>query len=123
MFEASFRETLEALEAIRVDSRTGRDVQVEEGEDGLAPEIRDHFHSDAAGAPATPFYCDQNQRRPSPLELAAAAEAGLLSANPRFINFYLAVQRFPSHIHHRPAQLVKQHPGGLVTGQPELPLE
>src|SRR5882724_12995127 len=76
MFEASFRETLEALEAIRVDSRTGRDVQVEEGEDGLAPEIRDHFHSDAAGAPATPFYCDQNQPRPSPLELAAAAEAG-----------------------------------------------
>src|SRR6266404_3643467 len=87
MFEASFRETLEALEAIRVDSRTGRDVQVEEGEDGLAPEIRDHFHSDAAGAPATPFYCDQNQRRPSPLELSAAAEAGLLSANPRFIDF------------------------------------
>lgn len=30
MFEASFRETLKALEAIRVDGRTGRDVLAEE---------------------------------------------------------------------------------------------
>ena len=116
MFEASFRETFKALEAIGVDGRTARDILVEEREDGLAPEIWNHFHSDAAGAPATPFYCDQNQRRPSSLELSAAAEAGLLAANPRFINFYLAVQRFPSHIYHRSAELVKQHPGGLVTG-------
>ena len=32
---ASFRETVKALEAIGVDGRTGRDVLVEEGEDGL----------------------------------------------------------------------------------------
>jgi hypothetical protein len=46
----------------------------------------------------------------------------LFAANPRFINFHLAVQRFPSYIHHRPAELVKQHPGGLVTGQTKLSL-
>src|SRR5271169_3763631 len=37
--------------------------------------------------------------------------------------FYLTVQRFPSYTHHRPTELVKQHPGGLVTGQAEVPLE
>lgn len=57
-----------------------------------------------------------------PLELSASAEAGLLAANPRFINFYLAVQRFPNCIHHCPTELVKHHPGGLVTGQTKLPL-
>ena len=80
------------------------------------------FHSDAARAPAALFHCNQNQRRPSPLELSAPTETCLLSANPCFINFYLPVQRLPSSIHHRPTELVKQHPGGLVTGQTELPL-
>ena len=100
----------------------GEMFSVEEGDDGLALEIWDHFHSDAARAPATLFHRNQNQRRPSPLELSASAETGLLAPNPCFINFYLAVQRLPSYIHHRPAELVKQHPGGLVTGQTELPL-
>jgi hypothetical protein len=48
MFDPSFRETLKALEAIGVDGRTGKDVLVEEGDDGLALEIWNHFHSDAA---------------------------------------------------------------------------
>jgi hypothetical protein len=122
MFEPRVRETLKALEAIRVNSRAGRDVLVEEGDDGLAFEIWDHFHSDAARASAALFYGNQNQRCPSPLELSASAETSLLAANPSFINFYLAVQRLPSYIHHRPAELVKQHPCGLVTGQTELPL-
>jgi hypothetical protein len=122
MFEPSFREALKALEAIRVDDRARRDVLVEEGDDGLGLEIWDHFHSDAPRAPATFFHRDQNQSCSSPLELSASAETGLLAANPRFINFYLAMQRLPSYIHHGPAELVKQHPGGLVTGQTELPL-
>src|SRR5437588_405431 len=122
MFEPSFRETLEALEAIRVDGRTGTDVLVEEGDDGLGLEIWDHFHAGTPRALATLFNRDQNQRRSSPLELSASAETGLLAANPRFINFYLAVQRLPSYIHHGPAELVKHHPGGLVTRQTKLPL-
>lgn len=122
MFEPDFRKTLKALEAIRVDGRAGRDVFVKEGNDGLGLEIWDYFHSDAPRAPATLFHCDQNQRRSSPLELSASTETRLLAANPGFINFYLAVQRLPSYIHHGPAELVKHHPGGLVTRQTELSL-
>ena len=84
--------------------------------------ILDHFHSEATRAPAAFFHRNQNQRRPSPLELSASAKTGLLAANPCFINFYLAVQRLPSYIDHRPAELVQQHPSGLITGQTELPL-
>jgi hypothetical protein len=116
MFEAGFRETLKALEAVRVDGRTGRDVLAEEGDDGLGLEIWDHFHSDAPRAPATLFHRDQNQRGSSPLELSAPAKTGLLAANPRFINFYLVVQRLSSYIHHGPAEFVKHHPSGLITG-------
>src|SRR5215471_6984461 len=57
-----------------------------------------------------------------PLSCRLPRRPALLAANPRFINFYLAVQRFPRYIHHRPAELVKQHPGGLVTGQTKLSL-
>jgi hypothetical protein len=123
MFEPSLRQAQKALETIGVDDRTGRDILVEERDDGAALKIWDRFHADATCTPAAPFHCDQNQRCPSPLKLSASTEASLFAANPRFINLYLAVQWFPSHIHHRPAELVKQHPGGLVTGQAELPLE
>ena len=96
---------------------------MEEGDDGAALEIWDRFHADATRTSATPLHCDQNQRCPSPFELSAAAKASLLATNPGFINLYVAVQRLPSCIHHGSAELVKQHPGGLVTGQAELPLE
>jgi hypothetical protein len=122
VFEPDFRKTLKALKAIRVDGRAGRDVLVKEGNNGLGLKIGDHFHSGAPRAPATLFHCDQNQRRSSSLELSASPKTGLLAANPGFINFYLAVQRLPSNIHHGSAELVKHHPGGLVTRQTELSL-
>jgi hypothetical protein len=72
MFEPSFPETLKTLEAIRVDARTGSDVRLKEGDDGLGLEVRDHFHSDAPRGSATLFHRDQDERRSSPLELSAS---------------------------------------------------
>src|SRR4029453_6143299 len=106
MFEPGFRETLKALQAVRVDGRAGSDVLGEEGYDGLGFEIWDPLHSDAPRAPATLFHRDQNQRRSSTFKLPTSAETGLLAANPRFIHFDLAVQRLPSYIHHGPAEFV-----------------
>ena len=60
MFEPSFRETLETLEAIRIDGRAERDVLMEEGDDGLGLEIGDYSHSDAPRGPATLFHRDQD---------------------------------------------------------------
>jgi hypothetical protein len=45
MFEPSFRQARKALEAIGVDGRTGRDILVEEGDDGVALEIWDYSHA------------------------------------------------------------------------------
>jgi len=95
---------------------------LEEGDDGSRLEIGNYFHSDSPRSPATLFHRDQDERRSSPFELSASAETGLLAANPRFINFYVAVQRLASYIHHGPAELMKHHPCGLVTGQTKLPL-
>jgi|RhiMetdeSRZDD1v2_1073273.scaffolds.fasta_scaffold666679_2 hypothetical protein len=47
VFETSFRKTLKALEAIRVDGRARREVLGEEGNDRLGLEIWDHSHADA----------------------------------------------------------------------------
>jgi hypothetical protein len=46
MFEPSFGQARKALEAIGVDGRTGRDILVEEGDDGVALEIWDYSHAD-----------------------------------------------------------------------------
>jgi hypothetical protein len=46
MFEPCFRQARKALEAIGVDGRTGRDILVEEGDDGVALEIWDYSHAD-----------------------------------------------------------------------------
>ncbi len=75
------------------------------------------------GSPTTLFHCHQDQGGAPILELSAAAETGLFAANPRVINLYFAAQRLPSRIYHRPAELVKHHPRGLVAGKTELTLQ
>jgi hypothetical protein len=54
--------------------------------------------------------------------LPTPAQPGLLAANPRVVNLHLTAQGFPSGVHHRPTEFVKDHPRGLVTGKTELTL-
>jgi hypothetical protein len=70
----------------------------------------------------TLFHGHQNESRSSILELPAPSQSGLLAANLPVIHLYLAAQGLPSRIPHRPAEFVKHHPRGLVTGKTELTL-
>ena len=80
------------------------------------------MHASSTGRLTTLLHCHEDESRSSILELSAPAQPGLLAANPRLINLYLALEGLPSHIHHRPAQFVKHHPRGLVAGKTELTL-
>jgi hypothetical protein len=86
-------------------------------------EVGNHIHASSTGRATTLFHGHQNESRSSILELPAPLQSGLLAANPRVINLYLAAQGIPSRIHHRPSELVKHHPCGLVSGKTELTLE
>ena len=82
-----------------------------------------HAHADSTGSLATLFHSHPDESRPPFFKLSAPPESGLLAANPRVINLYLAAQGFPSRIPHRSAEFVKHHPRGLVTRQTELALQ
>ena len=123
MFKAGLNETCETLEAVRIDGGTRCNVAGKDRDDRAALEVGNHVHADSTGGLTTLFHCHQNESRSSIFELPAPTQPGLLTANPRVINLNLAVQGFPSRTHHRPAELVKHHPRGLVAGQAELPLQ
>jgi hypothetical protein len=120
VFEARLGQTFEALEAIGVDSRSGSHILSEERNDGLGLEGWNHSHSNTSGALASFFHRHKDERRSPPFELSASSQTGLLTANPRLINFYLAVQRLTKRVHHRPSEFMKHHPDRLVVGQTEM---
>ena len=82
-----------------------------------------HRHAHAARFGATFLDGDQHQRGVAALQLAAPAQPGLRTADPRVIDLHLAVQRLASRIDHRAPQLVQQHPRRFVPTKAELPLE
>jgi hypothetical protein len=122
MFEASLNQTDETLEAVRIDGGARCNVPGKYRDYRAGLEVGNHVHASPTGRVTALFHGHQNESRPSILELPAPFQPGLLAANPRVINLYLAAQGVPSRIHHRPAELVKHHPRGLVTGKTELML-
>jgi len=121
--DAGRGQSVEALERIGVQRRAWRDVVRDERVNGGLLHVRERRHSDATRGLAAFFDRDQHQRRFAPFQLAATTEARLRTTNPGVIHLDLAVQRLPRRVHHGAPQFVQQHPGGLVTTQPELALE
>jgi hypothetical protein len=111
------------LRPVGVDGRSGRNILSKERDDGFGFEVWNHFHAKTPGAFASLLHCDQDESRTPSFELSASSQTGLLAANPRLINLYVAVQWLPSYIYHRPTELVKHHPYRLVARQAELPLQ
>jgi hypothetical protein len=122
MFETSLSKTCETFEAVRIDGGARRNVSGKYRDYRAGLEVGNHVHASPTGRVTTLFHGHQNESRSSILELPAPFQPGLLAANPRIINLYLATQGVSSRIHHRSAELVKHHPRGLVTGKTELML-
>ncbi len=116
-------ETCETLKAVRVDGGTRCNVAGKYRDDRAGLEVGKHVHANSTGGLTTLFHGHQNESRSSVLELPAPPQPGLLAANPRVINLYLAVQGLPNGIHHRPAEFVQHHPRGLVAAKTELTLQ
>src|SRR5207248_481751 len=122
VFKAGLNETCETFEAIRIDRGTGCNVPGKYRDDRAGLEVGHHVHASSTGGLSTLFHGHQNESCSSILELPAPTQPGLLAANPRVINLYLAAQGLSSGVHHRPAEFVKHHPRGLVPGKTELTL-
>ena len=82
VFESGFREAAEDVETIGVDCPARSDVLLRKGMMVWALKIRYHFfiRTRPESAPAL-FHRDENQRRPSALELPASPETRLLATN------------------------------------------
>ena len=104
MFKAGLLETFEALEAVRIDGGTRCNVPGKYRINVLALKSN-HVHASSTGRVTTLFHGRQNESRSSILELPAPLQPGLLAANPRVINLYLAAQGAPEP--HSPS------PGGV----------
>jgi hypothetical protein len=124
MFEASLNQTCETFKAIRIDGGARCNVPGKYPDYRAGLEVGNHVHASPTGRVTTLSHGYRNESRSSILALPAPFQPGLLAANPRVINLYvyLAAQGVPSRIHHRPAELVKHHPRGLVTRKTELTL-
>jgi hypothetical protein len=123
VFEPCLQKTCEAFEAVRVDGGTRCDVPFKKRYYRAGLEIGNHAHAGPTGSPTALFHCHQDEGGSPVLQLSAAAQTRLFTANPRVINLHLAAQRIPSRIYHGSAEFVKHHPRGLVRGQTELTLE
>jgi len=123
VFETGLGETSKAFEAVRVNGGTRCDVPCDKRYYRAGFEIGNHAHARPTGCPTTLFHCHQDEGSSPILELSAAAQTRLFTADPRVINLHLAAQCIPSRIYHRSAEFVKHHPRGLVRRQTELTLE
>jgi hypothetical protein len=123
MLKARLNETCVTFESVRVEGRTGCNVPRDGRDYRAGLEVGNHIHANSTGSSTTLFHGHQNESRSSLLELTAPLQSGLLTTNPRIINLHLAVQGFPSCIHHRPAEFVQHHPRSLVPGKTELTLQ
>jgi hypothetical protein len=95
MFKASRNKTGETFETVRVDRGTRCNVPRKYRDDRAGLEAGNHVHASSTGRVTTLFHGHQNESRSSILELPAPAQPGLLAANPRVINLYLAAQGLP----------------------------
>jgi len=118
-----FVQTREGFEAIGEDRRTGSNVLGEEVVNRCRFEVGEDRHADAPRGCPVLLHRGQDECGSAPLELSAASDTGLEATHPRVIDLDRTPKRFASDIHHRSSELVKHHPGGLVTPKPKLALK
>src|ERR1700691_6065115 len=80
VLKTGLREADEALEAVRIDRGSRRDVLAEERNYRRGLEVRNHLHPDSTGSLPAFFNSDQDNSGSAVLELPAPAETGLFPA-------------------------------------------
>ncbi len=123
VIEPRFLKAGEAPQAVGVDRGARGDVLPDQGGHGGRFEIRDDTHPNATCGVPSSLDGDQDRNGPTALELSAAAESRLRTANPGVVDFHFPMERLAGRVDHRAPQFVEHHPRGLVASQPQLPLE
>ncbi len=88
----------------------------------LAP-LRSARLADAARSITPLLYGNQDRDRATIFQLPTAFDPGLRPANPRVVDFHVAVEGLPRRIDHRAPQFVKDHPCGFISPQAKLALQ
>jgi len=120
MAVSGLADTVVTVPIVSMDLGAFGDRVLDETYQTLARSIGDMAQANTADFPARQFDGDRNQRFADQL---AATDTVFLASNVGLVDFHGSRELLAPDPDHGIAQLLQHEPGGLVTAQPQLPLQ